>query len=474
MILLFCCATLPAQEQTDAFFRDWSPEKYSFSEHRDPCKVFIGVGTTSVPGGLKVDYTVDNTPARASGVQEGDLILALDGIAVGTHSELVRERDKHRQGDAFTLTILRDGSEIKINARFKECSQEEQEQFRQQEEDIRMRIVEQMEHLKALRHPGDWQMKTPGSEGLMKIEKMERPILGVYENEEISVPGLVIGSVIAGKGAEAAGLKTGDVVTSVDGKTVTGGGTLRAALNDHRPGDHVTVVYQRDGQTYETELTLSADRGFSSFKMERDPCAVFIGVYTGENGSDGRGVRVTGIVDNTPAKQSGVQPDDIILALDDQRVNTNAELLIERNKHRSGDPFQLTIDRDGAILTIDAIFKSCPTPEVAEMQEAKTPAEPRKNDPVNVEASPFLERLELFPNPTTGPVNVRFEAEAVPTTVRILDASGRTVYSKSLPQFNGYFNEQINLFGNTPGTYLLTIQQGERVSNRKVVLVPGA
>ncbi|HRI60663.1 MAG TPA: T9SS type A sorting domain-containing protein, partial [Saprospiraceae bacterium] len=62
----------------------------------------------------------------------------------------------------------------------------------------------------------------------------------------------------------------------------------------------------------------------------------------------------------------------------------------------------------------------------------------------------------------------------VPTTVRIFDTSGKAVYSKVLNQFNGYFSEQINLFGNTPGTYILSVQQGKKVSSRKVMLVPGA
>jgi hypothetical protein len=101
-------------------------------------------------------------------------------------------------------------------------------------------------------------------------------------------------------------------------------------------------------------------------------------------------------------------------------------------------------------------------------------AESRKDGPVDIETTLHLESLELYPNPTTGPVNVRFEAEALPTTVRILDATGKTVYSKVMNQFNGYFSEQINLFGNTPGTYMLSIQQGKKASSKKIVLMPGA
>jgi len=468
MFMLFCCMALHAQEQSFNHNHHWNPDNHSFTNHRNPCKVFIGVGTSAVSGGLKVDYTVDDTPASTYGVKAGDIILGLDGVAVSTQSGLVYERNKHQQGEAFTLTILRDGSKIKINARFKECSEEDLEQYEQQKEEQNMRMAEQMEKMKDLKLD---------NLNLAKTERKERPILGVYEEDGVNVPGMVIRSVISGKGAEAAGLQAGDVVTKVDGKTVTGGGTLRTALIGHQPGDRVTVEYQRNSQTLQTEVTLSVDRSYYSYTTERNPCAVFIGVYTGDHGLDGRGVRVTGIVDETPAKQSGVQPGDIILAVDGQPVNTNSELRFERDKHHPGDPFSLVIVRDGTNLTIDATFKVCPTPETnptPTKEVVEMISEDKSADQRDDKQSLSLEVLEAYPNPTAGPLNVRFEAEAVPTTVRIQDISGKTVYNNTLNQFNGYFNEQINLSNNKPGTYMLTIQQGKKVSSRKVVLMPRA
>jgi hypothetical protein len=172
-----------------------------------------------------------------------------------------------------------------------------------------------------------------------------------------------------------------------------------------------------------------------------------------------------------------VQPGDIILALDGQPVNSTGALLRERDKHQPGDAFTLTILRDGASRLINARFKACDTPAKEKApEEALTEkiTEERQEGPVDVQSVLAPESLQAFPNPTTGPVNVRFEAEAVPTTVRILDISGKTVYSKTLNQFNGYFNEQINLFGNRPGTYIISVQQGEKVSTKKIVLVAGA
>ena len=463
VFLLAGCVAAHAQGQCNTY--------YNHAESRNPCKVFIGVGTSSVAGGLKVDYTVDNTPATTYGIKAGDVILTLDGVSVRTQSDLLTGRNKHQQGDAFTLGILRDGREITIKARFKECSEAEMTQANEQPLERKMERMKKMEmHMDEV---------FANTDGLQKIEKKERPILGIYEaDEEAGKEGLAIGSVIRGKGAEAAGLQKGDVITMVNGKKIGGTGTLRAALAGQKAGDRVAVVYQRNGQMVQTEVALSADRTSYSYTVERDPCAVFIGVFTSDRGADGRGVKVTGIVDDTPAKQSGVQVGDVILSLDGQPINTQSELLRERNKHQPGDLFRLTILREGASVNIDARFKTCQTPEkvkqpvkeVVELASEET-TQPRET-PKATELS--LESLELFPNPTAGPLNIRFEGEAVPTTVRIMDVSGKAVYSKTLQQFTGYFNETVELFGNTPGNYILTIQQGEQAISRKVVLMPRA
>jgi len=102
------------------------------------------------------------------------------------------------------------------------------------------------------------------------------------------------------------------------------------------------------------------------------------------------------------------------------------------------------------------------------MNSEETPAPDRED------ATLRLESLELYPNPTFGPVNVQFEGDAVPTVVRITDMSGRAVYTNELPQFGGFFSEQINLFGKTPGNYVLTVQQGDKILTKPVVLMPRA
>ncbi len=66
------------------------------------------------------------------------------------------------------------------------------------------------------------------------------------------------GTIVPGGPAEKAGLKAGDVITSFDGKPVSGSDELIMAIRAKAPGQRVQIVYTRGGQRATTELTLGA------------------------------------------------------------------------------------------------------------------------------------------------------------------------------------------------------------------------
>ncbi len=76
---------------------------------------------------------------------------------------------------------------------------------------------------------------------------------------DAQVEGAVIGDVTAGSAAEAAGLEAGDVVTKIDDLQITGADSLIATVRSYRPGDTVTVTYDRNGDSLTTQLTLDSD-----------------------------------------------------------------------------------------------------------------------------------------------------------------------------------------------------------------------
>jgi putative serine protease PepD len=62
-----------------------------------------------------------------------------------------------------------------------------------------------------------------------------------------------------GGSAAKAGLKTGDVITKVDGQVIDGSESLVATIRGHRPGDKVEITYLRGGKTSTTTADLGSD-----------------------------------------------------------------------------------------------------------------------------------------------------------------------------------------------------------------------
>jgi putative serine protease PepD len=75
--------------------------------------------------------------------------------------------------------------------------------------------------------------------------------------------GAVVEGVTPNSSASDAQLQEGDVITAVDGSTVTNAADVGAAISHHRPGDQVTITYERKGQTADATIKLRsrADSG---------------------------------------------------------------------------------------------------------------------------------------------------------------------------------------------------------------------
>ena len=69
--------------------------------------------------------------------------------------------------------------------------------------------------------------------------------------------GCYVLSVGTGSNAETAGFKRGDLITAVNGTTVSSSADISKALEDNKVGDTVTLTVKRNGQTQNISLTLA-------------------------------------------------------------------------------------------------------------------------------------------------------------------------------------------------------------------------
>jgi S1-C subfamily serine protease len=92
--------------------------------------------------------------------------------------------------------------------------------------------------------------------GLEAGNAVKHAYLGVATSSTATTVGAPLSSVQSGGPAAAAGLRAGDVVTSIAGKPVTGSGDVVAIIAAHQPGDQVAVTYRRGGSTHTATVTL--------------------------------------------------------------------------------------------------------------------------------------------------------------------------------------------------------------------------
>ena len=60
------------------------------------------------------------------------------------------------------------------------------------------------------------------------------------------------------RGAAKAGVQSGDLITAVDGESVTSSQQLRAVIAARKPGDTVTLTIRRSGGTKTLQVTLGS------------------------------------------------------------------------------------------------------------------------------------------------------------------------------------------------------------------------
>ena len=104
---------------------------------------------------------------------------------------------------------------------------------------------------------------------------ISRVLLGVAVARDSGTDGARVVEVVPGSPAADAGLEVGDVITAVDGSTIADGSELAAAIQDHDPGDTVTITYGRGGSssTARVELGEQAQSGAQSGPTPTSPPA---------------------------------------------------------------------------------------------------------------------------------------------------------------------------------------------------------
>ena len=97
------------------------------------------------------------------------------------------------------------------------------------------------------------------AEELIATGTSRTPRIGVNLDTSYTDAGAKIKDVTAGSPAEDAGLRSGDVIVTVEGRSIDDATELVVEIRNHAPGDTIAIGYTRGGQDRTASLVLGDD-----------------------------------------------------------------------------------------------------------------------------------------------------------------------------------------------------------------------
>ncbi|WP_259226344.1 MULTISPECIES: serine endoprotease DegQ [Raoultella] len=171
---------------------------------------------------------------------------------------------------------------------------------------------------------------------LIQFGEIKRGLLGI-KGTEMSADiaramnidaqrGAFVSEVLPNSGSAKAGIKSGDVIVSMNDKPLNSFAELRSRIATTEPGTKVKLGLLRDGKPVNVEVTLDKSTSSSASAELIIPALQGASLSDGQMKDGTKGVVVDSVDKASPAAQVGLHKDDIIIGLNRERISTIAEL----------------------------------------------------------------------------------------------------------------------------------------------------
>jgi Do/DeqQ family serine protease len=182
--------------------------------------------------------------------------------------------------------------------------------------------------------------------GMLGVQLSNNFTPGIAESLGLeNARGALVSQVIEGSPAEKAGIKAGDVITSINGRNIANASDLRNTIGLLRIGEKVELGLIRDGKPRRVTAVIG-ERDNADAQGAGQIHPAFEGAALANAANNG-GVLVENVVAGSPAQQAGLRANDIILAIGRVRVNNLDQL---RQAVNGATAFALTVRRGNSTL----------------------------------------------------------------------------------------------------------------------------
>jgi len=138
--------------------------------------------------------------------------------------------------------------------------------------------------------------------------------------------GAFVSEVLPKSAAEKAGIKAGDIITSINEKAISSFAELRVKVGTTPPGQDVKIGLLREGKPVTVTVTLEQSAQTVASAKLLSPALEGATLSDGATKTGDKGVKLDTIEKGTPAEQVGLQKDDVIVGVNRTRVTSLAEM----------------------------------------------------------------------------------------------------------------------------------------------------
>ena len=213
-------------------------------------------------GGVRVDAVDPGSPAEKAGIKAGDIVVEYDGERVRSARQFTRLVRETPDGRQVAMAVMREGTRQTVTAtpearaftwnmdidgdrirRDVERGLEGLRGFQMDGPPMRFRFDHEL---------GDWFVPSARRRLGVSVDGLSDQLAQYFGATE---GGALVTSVEKDSAADKAGLRAGDVITSIDGERVRDPEQVRTAIRDAGEGD-VTIGYLRDKKAETTKATI--------------------------------------------------------------------------------------------------------------------------------------------------------------------------------------------------------------------------
>ena len=192
------------------------------------------------------------------------------------------------------------------------------------------------------------QIVRPTVDALIKYGKVSHGYIGIGINDVTpdeakffhltDASGAVITQVEPNSPGAKAGLKVGDVITELNGKSVSDAGELQVKVGEQQPGTTLHLKALRDGKSVDLPVTLEAmgkgehDNESADARHDKPRWGIGLADLTSDvrqqlhAGDDVHGAVIEQVTPGSPADNAGLQPGEVITEVNRQPVHSAADV----------------------------------------------------------------------------------------------------------------------------------------------------